>query len=98
MSLPNITLLRNSLRDAGWCMTAFPFEFNHVATLVLFEDARALGREAQYVSVILTFRDVDDAERAVEVSTNAGGIDLNENNEREFYEFFNIQYGKFNNF
>lgn len=98
MPLPNVTQLRNSLREAGYCMTAFTFEFNYVECFVIFEDARALGREAKYVSVILTFRDLNDADHFVEVTANAGGIDLDSSNKREFYEFFHIKYGEFNDF
>lgn len=98
MPLPNVIKLRNSLREAGYFITAFSFEFNHVESFVLFEDARVLGREAKYVSAVLTFRDLLNADRFVEVTANAGGIDLNNSNKREFYKFFHIQYGKFANF
>lgn len=98
MPLPNVTKLRNSLREAGYYITAFAFEFNHVESFVLFEDARILGREAKYVSAVLTFRDLLDSNRFVEVTANAGGIDLNNSNKRDFYKFFHVQYGEFNNF
>jgi hypothetical protein len=98
MGLPNITALRNSLRQAGWCMTAFDFNFHGVNSLVLFEDAKVLGRKEKYVSVILTFRDYDDLNRYIEVAANAGGIDLTKDNRQAFFDFFYIQYGEFDNF
>ena len=35
-NMPNIKLLRDDLRNHGWVITAFPFEYNNVKCHVIF--------------------------------------------------------------
>ena len=86
----NVKSLRDSLRDAGWCMTAFSFTFNSVESLVLFEDAKALGRTDPYTIAILTFMDLSNADHSVEISANSHNIELGHSKDA-FFSFFNIQ-------
>lgn len=95
--LCNVKSLRNSLRDAGWCMTAFSFTFNNVETLVLFEDAKALGRTNPYTIAVLTFMDLANADHSVEVSANSHSIDLGRNKDA-FFTFFHIHPNDPNDF
>ena len=86
----NIGSLRYDLREHGWHMTAFDFEYNDVDYDVLFEDLDNMEcRPDPYASVLLTFIDVNEPTRTYEVGANQVRFFFVP---REFREFFRIRY------
>lgn len=86
---PKVKMLRDSLRENGWHITAFPFYYNHFQYTVLFEDSKALGYNDQYVIAILTFIDDEDENRRLTVEANMQGFDGVPSH--EIMDYFRIQ-------
>jgi len=54
LAMPNIKTLLTSLRENGWYITAFPFNFYNHNYVVVFEDLREIDRGTKYFAVCPT--------------------------------------------
>ena len=66
----NIGALKQSLRENGWHMTAFLFQYKNVEYDVLFEDIDNLQKKEKYASVRLTFIDIAHPERLYSIESS----------------------------
>lgn len=85
----NIGYLKQDLRDKGWHMTAFLFNYKGTEYDVLFEDIDNLSKKNKYASVKLTFIDIANPCRTYAVEVNQYKIIFQP---REFRDFFGIEY------
>ena len=85
--MPNIKTLLTSLRENGWYITAFPFNFYNHNYVVVFEDLREIDRGTKYFAVCLTFIDINNEDRRLETYVNS--YRFNKSDE-ELIEFFGI--------
>lgn len=85
----NIGYLKQDLRDNGWHMTAFLFEYKDTEYDVLFEDIDNLSKNNKYASVKLTFIDIDHPNRTYSLEANQSKIFFQP---KEFRTFFGIEY------
>lgn len=85
----NIGYLKQDLRDNGWHMTAFLFEYKNIEYDVLFEDIDNLSKNNDYASVKLTFIDIDHPNRTYIVEANQTKMFFQP---KEFRAFFGIEY------
>lgn len=90
--MPNIRSLRDSLREDGWCITAFRFTYNKAKYIVLIEDIEKLDiKVMQYAIVRITFIDIQNHDRVLQAQANSAKIMMNP---REFREYFGIEYSE----
>lgn len=86
----NIGALKQNLRENGWHMTAFEFEYKKIEYDVLFEDIDNLQKKKNaYASVRLTFIDITNPNRSYTVEANQCQMFFSP---REFREYFGIEY------
>lgn len=91
-NMPNIKLLRDDLRNHGWVITAFPFEYNNIKCHVIFEDIKAINEHINsYFIAQLTFIDLANNERKLETLANTNSFSASITDIRNF---FNIEYCK----
>lgn len=84
-NMPNIKLLRDDLRNHGWVITAFPFEYNNVKCHVIFEDIKAINeRINSYFIAQLTFIDLANNERKLETLANTNSFSASITDIRDF--------------
>lgn len=88
----NIGELRANLRQRGWHMTAFSFNYKSVEYDVLFEDIDNITKTNQYASVKLHFIDIANSDRTYTMEANQRGLIID--NKKEFREFFGIAYSQ----
>ena len=71
--MENIKLLRNSLRDNGWCITAFPFHYNGHDYTVLFEviDGNRLKPQNDMAIAVLIFHENGIPDHILEAEANS---------------------------
>lgn len=85
----NIGYLKQDLRDKGWHMTAFLFNYKGTEYDILFEDIDNLSKKNKYASVKLTFIDIAHPNRTYAVEANQYKAIFQP---REFRDFFGIGY------
>lgn len=88
----NIGSLRQDLRNNGWHMTAFLFNYKHTEYDVLFEDLDNLTKKNDYAIAKLTFIDVNEPNRTYSAEVNQ--IKILHPDIRTFREFFGIEYSE----
>ena len=86
--MANIKKLRDDMRKKGWTVTAFEFPYNKNKYVVVV-DLLAKDRDDKIWIVNLTFIDVNDEERKLEVKANSSSFDISV---KEIRRFFKIQY------
>lgn len=90
MEINNLGKLKADLISRGWHMTAFLFQYNGVDYDVLFENIdNLLHKKEQYASVLLTFIDINNANRSYQFEANQLKMFIDV---KEFREFFGIEY------
>lgn len=88
----NIGALKQNLRENGWHMTAFEFEYKTIEYDVLFEDIDNFQKKKnEYASVKLTFIDIANPDRSYTVEANQHQMFFTP---REFRAYFGIQYSE----
>ena len=87
--LNNIGALKQNLRENGWHMTAFLFNYKRIQYDVLFEDLDNIARKNEYASVKLTFIDINEPERTYSIEANQARMFFEP---KSFREYFGIEY------
>lgn len=85
----NIGALKLNMRENGWHMTAFSFNYKQIQYDVLFEDLDNIAKKNKYASVKLTFIDIDNPERTYSIEANQMQMYFDP---KTFREFFGIEY------
>lgn len=85
----NIGALKQNLRENGWHMTAFEFQYKRIEYDVLFEDLDNLKKKERKASVRLTFIDTFQPNRIYSVEANQYQMFFTP---KEFREYFGIKY------
>lgn len=85
----NIGALKQNLRDNGWHMTAFLFQYKRIEYDVLFEDLDNLKKKHEMASVKLTFIDIAQPNRIYSIEANQRGMFFDP---KEFRGYFGIEY------
>jgi|GEM_PF-4579130 hypothetical protein len=84
-SLSHIKDLRNDMINKGWSICVFDCHFNGKEYFVTFEIADDVLKTDNYAVAVLTFHDVHDLERTLEVKANSAGLDGDDNNIIEYF-------------
>ena len=84
--MKNVKILRDSLVENNWHITAFPFSFNDVKCTVLFEVLSNFDPKNKNI-VHLTFIDLEDTRRTLEADANSARIDIDIS---EIHHYFHI--------
>lgn len=107
--ITNLALLRQSLRDHGFHMTAFFFDYKRTKYLVYFElyDNQTKTSEKKYYPIKLTFYDTTDMSRTLITLANQQEFQIPTSEVRQFFKVDFVQnlgdfaqqfYNQFNNF
>lgn len=89
--LKNVKRLRDDMRATGWIITAFPFSYNGIKYVVLFEDFKPTDEENKYMIARLTFIDESDLSRTLECLANSVRLKY-DGTLSEFRNYFGIKF------
>lgn len=87
----NIGALKQNLRENGWHMTAFMFNYKQIQYDVFFEDLDNIAKKNEYASVKLTFIDINTPERTYSIEANQLQMYFDP---KTFREYFGIEFSK----